>query len=219
MQKVFCLLGIACALLCAPAAHADTIFSLNNSACSSGCSVLPAGTVTLHQDGLNSVIVTVQLTTDYSFRNAPDTNHQGFAFNLFGVTGVTLASLSDGPTSQTFSLSGPGHYKDAGLGYFNYALNCTTCAKGATSTPTQKLTFDLTGKGLTTSSFISNELNYFGVDVVGLDKAAGIGLTGNIGAPGPGDPTGSPVPEPSSIYLMGTGVAGIVGAYRRRRSM
>src|ERR1700743_3162810 len=71
------------------AAYADSLtFSLTDVACSTGCSVIPAGTVTLTQNGTNDVQVTVTLTSDYSFRDAPDGNHHAFAFELSGVTGT-----------------------------------------------------------------------------------------------------------------------------------
>jgi hypothetical protein len=203
--------------LVSSSASADTIFNLNTSACSSGCSVLPAGTVELQQNGANNVTVTVSLASDYSFRDAPDNNHHAFVFDLSGVSGVSATNISSGPTSQTFDFLGLGSYKDAGLGSnFQYAFNCTTCATGATGTPTQTLTFDLLGTGLTEASFISNGSYYFGVDVVGLNAAAGLGLTGNIGATGPGDPVTPAVPEPSSLLLFGTGLTAIGGMIRKR---
>jgi hypothetical protein len=197
-------------------AFADSVFTLDNSACSTGCSSLPVGTVTLHQNGANSVVVTVQLTTDYSFRDAPDSNHHALAFDLSGVSGVTATGISSGPTAQTFTFSGLGSYKDAGLGAdFLYAFECPTCATGATSTPTQLLSFTLNGTGLQTSSFVSNGSNYFGVDVVGLTANAGIGNTGNVGANDPGVNVAA-TPEPGSLVLLATGVLGAAGAVRRR---
>lgn len=207
----------AALVLMSGVASADTIFSLNDSGCSSGCNVLPAGTVTLHQAGLNDVQVTVVLNSAYSFRNAPDANHNAFVFDLSGVTGVSATKITSGPQSQTFTFAGLGSYKDPDLGTFMYAFECPTCAKGVPSTPTQTLQFDLLGTGLTTASFISNGSYYFGVDVVGLNNAAGLGLTGNIGATGPGVPsTTSPVPEPSSLFLLGSGMAMAAGVVRRK---
>ena len=203
-------------------ASADTItFSLTNKGCSSGCNVLPAGTITVSDVSAGEVLIQLQLVSDYSLRDSNDPNHHTLAFNLSSVTGTAIeaGSLSSGAgtlpinpsgSPQTFLLS-TGSFNDSPFGTFNTIVMCTTCSIGVPSTPTQWLQFDLLGTGLSTSSF-SN----IAVDVVGLDQAAGIGNTGNIGAASGVPTTTTVTPEPSSLMLFGTGVTALGGFIRRR---
>ncbi len=211
-NSVFSLLAISL-LGVASVAHADTVYSLDTSACSSGCLVLPAGTVDLKQNGKDDVLVTVTLTSDYSFRKAPDDNHHALAFDLSDVSGtVTAANISN----ALFTFSGAGSYKDAGLGSnFSYAFEDKIGNDGSVQT----FSFDLKAAGLTETSFVSNGSFFFGVDVKGLDVAAGVGKTGNIGADGKLITSGAPppVPEPSSIALMGTGLLACAGLMQRKK--
>lgn len=209
------ILLLSSALLLASAAssaRADTIFTLdqNFTAC---CGTVPAGTVTLHQNGTNDVTVTVQLANEYSFRTAPDANHVGLDFDLSGVSGtIAAANFMSGPQAQTFSFLGAGTYSAPPFGNFEYAVKCTTCSTGAPANPTQMLSFDLTGTGLTESSFVSNGNAYFALDVIGYLNCGKSCGTGNVGASNPGTVT----PEPSSLVLFGTGVLGVAGLLRKR---
>src|SRR5262245_8374251 len=76
------LLGLC--LAWAPSAFGAIIFTLDQNGCSSGCSVLPAGTVTITNNGANQVSVSVELVDDYSLRGANDSNHHALVFNISG---------------------------------------------------------------------------------------------------------------------------------------
>lgn len=95
----------------APFADAAIIrYSLTESGCTTGCSVLPAGTITVSTITANEVFVSVQLGSDYSFRKANDANHWGLVFNLAGNPTITITDVVSGDvTSQGWVLAKPGH--------------------------------------------------------------------------------------------------------------
>ena len=188
------------------------VFTLNINGCSSGCLVNPMGTVTLTDLVSNEVEVQVQLSSDYSFRHAPDGNHWAFVFDT--INGATISNITSGDTeSQTFVAATAPSFKDAPFGNFPYALDCKTCDKGvpkAPTKPTQYLSFDVTATGLTAASFTTNGKAYFAADVVGIDSAARSGKTGNVGTNTPGTSKGfSTVPEPTSAISLATNLLGI----------
>ena len=204
-------------------ASADTIYSLNSNGDCSGCS-LPAGTVNLHQNGSNDVKVTVSLGSAYTFASTHN-SHYALAFDLSGVSGsVGVSHLS----SNDFSFDGFGSYKDSGLtnvpgaSKFQYAFDYD-------GNGTNTLSFDLLGTGLTESSFVSNGLYYFGVNV-GVINHCGEDCNrdewdseqsgGNVGATLSGrTTTAAATPEPSSLLLLGTGLVTAGGMLRRKMAV
>lgn len=208
IKNILPLTAVVCLFMAAPNAikAATIVYTLNTSGCSSGCGVLPAGTVKLTDGIAGTVGVEVQLAADYSFRSAGrgDPNHAAFAFNST-VSSVTISNISSGDTqSQTFVDDG-AISNDSPFGAFEYSLKCTSCSTGVPAAPTRYLSFAVTKTGLTTSSFAELSTNgspnaYFAADVVGLTSLAVIGETGNIGATSPGvNQNTTTVPEPGGI--------------------
>jgi len=195
---------------------AAIIFNLDQNGCSVGCNVQPVGTVSVSQFAVNDVLVSLQLGPDYSLRGSNDPNHHSLVFNLSGNPAVSISGVTSGDTdSQTFSFGGPGTFNDSPFGDFGYALECTTCTPGMAGMTTRRLSFHLLASGLTEGSFVATSGIFFAVDVVGKTSAAGIGLTGNVGAlAGDVTPPDGGVPEVSTGGMLAIGA--ILLAFGRR---
>lgn len=191
-------LGVIALVFAAPASADQTQFSLNASGCSGGCTV-PAGTVTLTQDGA-LVDVRVDLTSG-SFIDTG--SHTSFTFDISGAPQISITKLSAGFTFPADSMT------NSPFGTFDYGVDCTTCGPGASNTVPPPLTFTV---GLANNNALSifdftghlyapGDTVFFAADI--FDSS-----TGNTGAVGA-------VPEPSSVALLGWGLAGVV-AFRRK---
>src|SRR5262245_19192616 len=133
-----------CGFAAAPNASADQ-FDLNILNCSCLPAGTTAGTVTVAQNGSNSITVTVALTAGLQFHQAPG----GGALDAFSFNGpaLTAANLVL-PAGLTFF--SPGINAD-GAGSFQYALRCVPAANGCAGFPTS-LTFTINLAGITPGS-------------------------------------------------------------------
>jgi hypothetical protein len=197
------------ALAAVPVKAAVYTFNTNN--CSTSC--LPfTGTVTVTQDGANTVLIDVE-GTGFAFVDSSGAPNQ-FFFNILGNPTISVSFLEPNWTLASTTAGSLG-----GSGWtFDYAVSCVTnvvtnpCAPGSSNPRPPPLKFDVTAAGLTPASF--NDFNG-GTPVQFAADVLANGNTGLVGAKLTNNPT---VPEPISSALVGTGLIGLFFLGRRRAS-
>jgi hypothetical protein len=197
LHLVLLLLVLAMAV---PFAAADTIvtFTLTNTNLTGVSNI---GTVKLDQLTSGGVEVTLTANAGYSFKLG---NGGGILFNTNGLVPSISSIVIDGKSyGGSFNLK--TNQNRAGFGRFSYDLSGLTLKHGYVS-------------ATTISFFISNatladfQPYKWGVHFcVGGGTGCGTGVTGFASNGSP-----SPVPEPGTLSLLGTGILGLAGFFRRR---
>jgi hypothetical protein len=210
MRSTLLLPALAGIFLLTGSAFGDS-YTLSIDHCTGGCGTAPFGTVTVTQDGTNTVKVITSLTSGDSFVS---TGFPGsFGFDIVGDPHITVSNLTSG-WSLLSRNAGSLHFD--GFGEFDYALVCTACGNGGSHPFSQPISFDVTAAGLTPTSFAllstippGTESAYFVADILGST-----GKTGPVGATTPGTVT----PEPSAFLLFGAGALLLGLSSLRRRA-
>jgi PEP-CTERM motif len=190
-------------LACVPTAHADSVsFSLTSNNLGLGGSV---GTVLISDTGTDQVTVTITMNAGFSLK-LPGGD---IAFN--GPSGLTAGSASDVQGSANmFSFTGLSFqqfFTDKNISQFgNFSFdfaNVKGAPNGVVSADT--LTFVLSASGLTANQFTGAAIHFCTASGGGCGPQTGFASNGPL----------TPVPEPGTLSLLGTGLLGLAGFARR----
>lgn len=220
---VTAILGVALIVTATPA-QAD-LFNFTSCHISTGCPASGTifGTVELTQSGSN-VTFDVVLLNGNTFVETGSGGGVLFAFNdtVAGSTVTNVTTTIDGNTVTVIpggvsGLTNQTPFMADGTGFFTASIFCTVSSdcNGGSTPDFNDLHFTVTNATIAQLTTANAEGNIFVADIL-----CGAAQTGCAGFTGPVDVSTPPgvVPEPTTLLFVGTALAGLGGAWRRRRS-
>jgi hypothetical protein len=214
-------------MLAPSAAKADLIFDLTSDHCTGGClqGAPNAGTITVSDLGGGTLGFTVEMADGFGIINTG--LEASIGFNLVGIPTITYSAITPSASFEVVNGTGSGNLTQAtqnlhmdGTGFFTNGLDCivhtppgsTPCGPGSSVPFFGTVTFDITASGLTLASLGQNaDGQFFAVDVT--HTVNGVTFTGAVDA----SVERGGVPEPGSLMILGTTLAGGSLFLRRRR--
>ena len=208
-KKILSLTGLCLFLFAAAGlAKADEIYTLFASG-----GTTPYGTVNIHQVSATEVQVTETLVSGERFA-AASAGGDILGFDLTGTGTFTISNINDTTdfAQDTSSSTGYVFPSQTSPGTktgnpFTYAIECITCQGGSSTNPSGPVVFDVSDpSGISYLNFTPEGNGYYFAADIWNQSTFDIGANSFKTTP--------PVPEPSSLLLLGTGLAALAGTMK-----